>query len=119
VLPHLDDDLALGTSFFDEIHSRLGGFERERPLDDWADDASIDERGDFAQLIAVSPHEQEREPHVESLGLSPCTEAQYTDDRLYVPGHTDFVREGWVGWSGYGDERPAGLQHPQGLVEGL
>ena len=57
---HVDDDLAFGTAPFNEIQSILGRFERKDPLHNWPDHALIDEGGDFAQLSAVRPHEEER-----------------------------------------------------------
>jgi hypothetical protein len=105
VLPHLDDDLAFGTSVLDVVHGVLGLVEGKYPVHDWANGSLVDEGGDLAQLSAVRPHEQERKCHVESLRLSPRAEAQDVHDRLHVPRHTDFFREGRVGWSGYGDER--------------
>ena len=53
LLPHLDDDLALGPSVFNEIQSVLGLVEGKRPVHDRANDSLVDEGGDLARLFAV------------------------------------------------------------------
>ncbi len=54
----LDDDFAFCASFFDVSQSLVGRFEWKDPIHNRANDSGIDERRDFAQLIAVRSHEQ-------------------------------------------------------------
>src|SRR6184192_1295203 len=63
LLRHRDDDLALDPPGVDVVQRRRGVGEVEDPVDDRADHAGVDQRGDLAQLLAAGAHEQERVPH--------------------------------------------------------
>ena len=79
----------------------------------------IDEGTQLAQLLAVGGHEQERVSHRTSFGLAPDGEAQGAHRLHQNPVGAEFAGEHGVGWAGDRDDRAAGFEHMQRLLQRL